>query len=225
MFTGIIEEIGTIESIKKGAHSATLTIHATTVLADVKIGDSIAVNGVCLTVTDYKSNYFTADVMHETLNRSSLRLAKPGFFVNLERAMPAYGRFDGHIVEGHVDGVGTIASIKKDDNAIWYTIQTTSEIMRYIVEKGAIAIDGISLTVAKVTSDSFCVSVIPHTADKTCLKHRKIGDNVNLENDIIGKYIEKFLQPQSIDNNKKGLTQEKHTNTLTMEKLSMYGYS
>ena len=146
MFTGIIEEIGTIRTINRGAASAVLTIAAETVLKDVHLGDSIAVNGVCLTVTSFSKNQFTADVMHETLNRSSLGTLRPGSHVNLERAMKADGRFGGHIVSGHIDGTGTITDIKKDDNAIWYTIKTPPELMRFIIEKGSITIDGISMT-------------------------------------------------------------------------------
>ena len=150
MFTGIIEELGTISNISKTAASAVLTISASLVLEDVQLGDSIAVNGVCLTVTSFTATSFTADVMHETLNRSSLGALRSGSKVNLERAMSAGGRFGGHIVSGHIDGIGKITDIKKDDNAVWYTIAASPEILHYIVEKGSIAIDGISLTVAYV---------------------------------------------------------------------------
>ena len=187
MFTGIIEEIGTIRTINRGAASAVLTIAAETVLKDVHLGDSIAVNGVCLTVTSFSKNQFTADVMHETLNRSSLGTLRPGSHVNLERAMKADGRFGGHIVSGHIDGTGTITDIKKDDNAIWYTIKTPPELMRFIIEKGSITIDGISLTVAREDKDRFQVSIIPHTAAKTILSEKK--------NDCVGKYVAKLLQP------------------------------
>ena len=197
MFTGIIEEVGTIKQIQKGAHSAILQIHANVVLEGLKIGDSVAVNGVCLTVTNLQSQCFHADVMHETLNRSSLSGLTIGSYVNLERAMPANGRFDGHIVAGHVDDVGKILDIKRDDNAIWYTIQASPNIMRYVVEKGSIAIDGISLTVAKVGSNNFSVSVIPHTSKVTSLSQKGIGALVNLENDMIGKYIERFTARQT----------------------------
>lgn len=195
MFTGIIEELGTINSISKNPASAVLTINASTVLEDVHMGDSIAVNGVCLTVTSFTDTSFTADVMHETLNRSSLGALRPGSKVNLERAMSADGRFGGHIVSGHIDGTGRITDIKKDDNAVWYTISAPPDILRYIVEKGSIAIDGISLTVAYVDSRCFKVSIIPHTSANTTLALRKPGDTVNLENDCIGKYVEKLLQP------------------------------
>lgn len=195
MFTGIIEEIGKIKGIRKGAASALLTIEASVVLEDVHLGDSIAVNGVCLTVTNFTGDTFTADVMHETLNRSSLGALKAGSAVNLERAMKADGRFGGHIVAGHIDGTGTIADIKKDDNATWYTVKAEPAVMRYIIEKGSIAIDGISLTVASIAKDSFRVSIIPHTSGQTTLSMKKPGDLVNLENDCIGKYVEKLLQP------------------------------
>lgn len=198
MFTGIVEEMGIVERVTKGAHSAVLSIRAVTVLSDLKIGDSVAVNGICLTATSVSSSGFTADVMHETLNRSSLASLVPGSRVNLERAMAANGRFGGHIVAGHVDGTGTVRSIKRDDNAIWYEISAPAEIMHYIVEKGSITIDGISLTVAKLSESSFSVSVIPHTAAVTVLSERKVGSTVNLENDIIGKYVEKLLTPAQV---------------------------
>lgn len=208
MFTGIIEEIGQVTQIQKGTHSAILHIQANIVLNHLKIGDSVAVNGVCLTATTITSHGFTADVMHETLNRSALSSLKSGSYVNLERAMPANGRFDGHIVAGHVDDVGKITVIKRDDNAIWYTIQAAPTVMRYIVEKGSIAIDGISLTIASLSTDSFSVSIIPHTAHVTTLGKRQIGDTVNLENDIIGKYVEKFLTPACLQPPKSGLTRD-----------------
>lgn len=194
MFTGIVEETGSIKNIKRGAASAELSIEASKVLEDVALGDSIAVNGVCLTVTDFSGSMFTADVMHETLDRSSLGALRPGSPVNLERAMKADGRFGGHIVSGHIDGTGHISNISRDDNAIWYTIDTSGDILRYIVEKGSIAIDGISLTVASVDESSFKVSIIPHTAANTILAVKKAGDVVNLENDIIGKYVEKLMR-------------------------------
>lgn len=193
MFTGIIEEVGKVVSIKKGAKSSILTIQGRKIFEDLKIGDSVAVNGVCLTVTSFSKNIFIADVMNETLMRSSLGGLSNGSLVNLEKAMAANGRFGGHIVSGHIDGTGSIIKIQRDDNAIWYTITTSDNLMKYIVEKGSIAIDGISLTVAKVDCKSFSVSIIPHTAKETVLSHRSVGDNVNLENDIIGKYVEKLI--------------------------------
>lgn len=195
MFTGIVEELGTIRSVRRGAASAVLSIGASEVLSDLKIGDSVAVNGVCLTVTSLDDGGFTADVMHETLGRSSLGALAPGSRVNLERAMPANGRFGGHIVSGHIDGTGKVASVRPDDNALWYTISAAPELLRYIVEKGSITIDGISLTVAAVDEKSFSVSLIPHTAAVTTLGKKRAGDTVNLETDIIGKYVEKLLHP------------------------------
>ena len=205
MFTGIIEEMGKIKEIRRGSASALLTIEAQTVLEEVHLGDSIAVNGVCLTVTKFTQTLFTADIMHETLNRSSLGALRSGSLVNLERAMKADGRFGGHIVAGHIDGTGIITSVKRDDNALWYTIQTSKDILRYIIEKGSVAIDGISLTVASVKPDAFQVSIIPHTAAQTTLSLRQPGDQVNLENDCIGKYVEKLLTPYQ---QRGGLTKE-----------------
>ena len=202
MFTGIVEEIGRVERIKHGQHSAVLTIHADTVLEGTKIGDSIAVNGICLTVTSFGKNYFTADVMHETLRRSSIGEAAAGSPVNLERAMAAGGRFGGHIVSGHIDGTGTIANMEREENAVWVTVETTPQIMKYIIEKGSIAIDGISLTVATVSTDRFQVSIIPHTGQETTLLTKKVGDIVNLENDVIGKYVEHLLHFKEPDNKK-----------------------
>ena len=173
MFTGIVEEMGIIRGIRKNRESAVVSVKAEKVLEDLKIGDSVAVNVVCLTVVEFFPGGFGADVMHETLDRSTLGSLKPGSRVNLERAMAAGGRFGGHIVAGHVDGRGAVRKIKRDDNALWYTIAGDREILRYVVEKGSIAIDGISLTVAKVSEDSFQVSVIPHTARETVLQERK----------------------------------------------------
>lgn len=208
MFTGIVEEIGTIQNIQKGRHSAVLTIGAEKVLEDVKIGDSIAVNGVCLTVTSFSSHSFCADVMHETLNRSSLAQIRRGSHVNLERAMAANGRFGGHIVAGHVDGVGKITAIRRDDTAIWYTVQADTSLLRYVVEKGSVALDGISLTVAKVTADTFSISAIPHTVEQTVLKERAEGDLINIETDVIGKYVEKLLQPAQPQQPRSAITRE-----------------
>ena len=170
-----------------------LTIKGEVILNDLKLGDSVAVNGVCLTVSKKSDNTFSADVMHETLNRSSIGGLKAGSRVNLERAVSASGRFGGHIVTGHIDGTGVLTAVEKDDNSVLYTIKAPDKIMKYIVEKGSIAIDGISLTVTTVTADSFGVSVIPHTAKSTVLSEKSSGDIVNLENDIIGKYVEKLM--------------------------------
>ena len=215
MFTGLVEEIGTVEQMRHGRHSAVLTIRAKTVLEGTKIGDSIAVNGICLTVTGLFSDRFSADIMHETLNRSALAGLTRGSHVHLERAMAADGRFGGHLVAGHVDGVGTILRIRRDDTAIWYTIQAKPEVLRYVVEKGSIAVDGISLTVAAVTGTDFSISAIPHTVSRTLLKERKEGDQVNLETDLIGKYVEKLLYTPR---------EQPEKSTLTREFLTRYGF-
>ena len=208
MFAGIIEEIGQIQAVKHGSASSRLTIQAAKILSDVQDGDSIAVNGVCLTVTSHGSGYFTADVMHESLRRSALGNLSQGSRVNLERAMAADGRFGGHIVAGHIDGTGMIEELRKEKNAVWVKIRTTPEILELIVEKGSICIDGISLTVAEVSEKSFQVSVIPHTGEETTLLKKKAGDRVNLENDIVGKYIKKFLTPSEPAGKCGGLTME-----------------
>jgi len=197
MFTGIVEEKGTVGHISLAGISGSIAIKARKVLEGTRIGDSIAVNGVCLTVVSLRPDGFTADVMAETIRRTGLGSLKPGDQVNLERAMAADGRFGGHIVAGHIDGVGTIRSAVPEGNAIWITIDAPPQILRYIVEKGSIAIDGISLTVAYVDESVFKVSVIPHTAAETTLLSKKAGDIVNLENDIVGKYIEKLMRPVS----------------------------
>lgn len=219
MFTGIVEEVGTISQISRGTHSAVLHIHGAKVLEGTKIGDSIAVNGICLTVTQLKPDGFTADVMHETLNRSALSKLSVGSPVNLERAMAADGRFGGHIVSGHVDGVGKIIHIRRDDTAIWYTIQAEPKVLRYIVEKGSVTIDGISLTVAEVSTSSFSISAIPHTVSCTVLKAKREGDPVNLETDILGKYVEKLLCGSTECGG--GKTEE---SKMTKEFLSRYGF-
>ncbi len=219
MFTGIVEEVGVLKSIRRGASSAVLEIAARTVLEDIHLGDSIAVNGVCLTATSFTGGAFTADVMHETLDRSSLAALRPGSRVNLERAMAANGRFGGHIVAGHVDGVGTVLETKRDDNAVWYTIAASPEVLRYVVEKGSITIDGISLTVARVGPESFAISAIPHTVAVTVLKDRKAGDKVNLETDIIGKYVEKLLITGPVQP-----AEPKQTSGITKDFLTRYGF-
>ncbi len=197
MFTGIVEEIGEIASIERGSQSAVLRIRCKKVLEDTRVGDSIAVSGVCLTVTSMTGNGYTADVMAETMERSSLGSLQPGSRVNLERAMAADGRFGGHIVAGHIDGVGKIENISRDETAVWYQISTDPHVLRYIVEKGSVSIDGISLTVAAVGDRDFRVSIIPHTQGNTTLADRRTGDVVNIETDIIGKYVEKLMQPPS----------------------------
>ena len=193
LFTGIVEEKGKVKSIQRGAASSRVTIEGSVIFGDLKLGDSVAVNGVCLTASQILGNTFTADVMHETLKRSNLGNLAIGDRVNMERAMSAGGRFGGHIVSGHIDGTGIIRGKKKDDNAVWLTIATSAKILRLIVEKGSITMDGISLTVTAVAEGEFSVSVIPHTAINTTLLDKRAGDTVNLENDIIGKYVEQLL--------------------------------
>ena len=195
MFTGIVEEKGTVRYMQLTGESGVLAVRAKKVLERTKIGDSIAVNGVCLTVTSLQPDGFTADVMAETIRRSSLGSCKVGSQVNLERAMAADGRFGGHIVSGHIDGTGVIRSMIREENAIWVSIGTSPQILHLIVEKGSICIDGISLTVARVDGQSFAISAIPHTVSVTTLAHRRVGDPVNLETDVLGKYVEKLLQP------------------------------
>lgn len=193
MFTGIVEETGTIKKIEKGTSSCRLTVEADKVLQGSEIGDSIAVNGVCLTITGMSGHLFTADVMAETIRRSNLGTLSSGSRVNLERAMAADGRFGGHIVSGHIDGTGVITEYTREENAIWVTITCDKKLLKYIIEKGSITIDGISLTVAYVDDCCFKVSIIPHTAEETTLIRRQIGAVVNLENDVIGKYVDKLL--------------------------------
>jgi riboflavin synthase len=195
MFTGIIEEIGTMRRVAESGPSLELTIEAAKVLEDIRIGDSIAVNGVCLTVTRYDSRTFTADVMPETYRMTTLSELKPGGKVNLERAMQAGGRYGGHIVQGHIDGVGVIRSRVKEHNAVVFTVEPVDlRQLKYIVPRGSIAIDGISLTVVRADDRTFTVSIIPHTLAETVLADKHPGDRVNLETDILGRYIERLLQ-------------------------------
>lgn len=193
MFTGIVEEIGTIVGIKKGEKSSRLTIKAKKILENTKLGDSICTNGVCLTVANASFNYFEADVMSETLTKSNLEILKIGSKVNLERALRLEDRLGGHIVSGHIDGIGQIVAIDRDDNAVWLSIKAPDNILKYIVYKGSISIDGISLTVAYVDNNLFKVSIIPHTGENTILLTKNMGETVNLECDVIGKYVEKLL--------------------------------
>lgn len=195
MFTGIIEELGSVRSLSLTGTSGKITIDAKKVLEGTRIGDSIAVNGVCLTVISLQRDGFTADVMAETVRRSNLGDLRRGDRVNLERAMAAGGRFGGHLVSGHIDGTGTIKSCRKEENAVWVTVTAGPDILRLIIEKGSVAIDGISLTVAAVSDRDFQVSVIPHTGEETTLLKKKPGDAVNLENDVVGKYVERLLTP------------------------------
>ena len=194
MFTGLIEEVGTLERIKKQGETMELTIRVRKVLEDAAIGDSIAVNGVCLTVVALKDGAAAMDVMPETYRKTALHRLSVGDRVNLERAMAATARFGGHIVQGHVDGTGTVRSRVPEGNAVVFEIVPDDPaLMRHIIPKGSIAVDGISLTVVDTTERSFRVSIIPHTLSETVLADRKPGDAVNLETDIIGKYVEHLL--------------------------------
>ena len=212
MFTGIIEERGILQEVQRSVNCAKVTIQAKKVLEEIQLGDSIAVNGICLTVTSFTKDIFTADVMPETWRRCSISQLSKGQLVNLERAMPMNGRFGGHIVSGHIDGIGKIQGMKREENAVLYEILVEEKILRYVIEKGSIAIDGISLTVTNVTDKSFSVSAIPHTVQNTNLKERKKGEFVNLEADCIGKYVSKFL----------GLTKKEET--ITEKFLMEHGF-
>ena len=208
MFTGIIEEVGKIEQVRKGEKSSVLTISAKKVLEGTKVGDSIAVNGICLTVTSLSENSFCADVMAETMRRTNLGEQTAESRVNLERALTPLSRMGGHIVSGHIDDTGTIAEYQKEDNATWITEKKEKNILKYIVEKGSVAIDGVSLTVAYVDNSVFKVSVIPHTASETTLLYKGLGNTVNLECDIIAKYVEKLTSFKDEDKKDDDITEE-----------------
>lgn len=197
MFTGIIEEIGTVSAIASTSMSIVLTLEADKVLEDVRLGDSISVNGVCLTVTSFTKNRFTVDVMPETVRATNLRDLKKGSKVNLERAMAAGGRFGGHFVSGHIDGTGTIIGKERMANAVYYEIEAGGDLLQFIILKGSIAVDGTSLTVFEVTDRSFKISLIPHTLSETILSTKGVGDTVNLECDLLGKYVRQFLNPRT----------------------------
>lgn len=201
MFTGIIEETGRVKTVTNNK----IAILAKTVLAGTKTGDSIAVNGVCLTVTNLGNDYFEADISPETIRVTALSELKIGSFVNLERAVQVGSRLGGHIVSGHIDGVGRSKYIKHDGQFFSLTLEVSSELAKYIVQKGSIAVNGISLTVADIDGKDVTIAVIPHTFENTNLKTLKIGDFVNIETDILAKYVEKFL---STDNNKSGISME-----------------
>ena len=185
--------MGRVKALHRGARSFTLQVEANLVVQDAKVGDSIATNGVCLTVTNLDDHSFNADVMPETVERTALGQLKPGSPVNLERALTLQSRLGGHFVSGHIDGTGRIVACRQDDTALRLTIECDNKLLRYIIEKGSIAVQGVSLTVARVDEQSFSVSLIPHTQAVTTLHEARVGDLVNLENDIIAKYVEKLL--------------------------------
>ena len=193
MFTGIIEEIGKVENIIKNTHSFKLIVKCKKVIQDVSVGDSIAVNGACLTVTEFGENSFSADVTSETMRRTAFSLLQIGTEVNLERALSFNGRLGGHIVLGHVDCCGKIISERKDENAVHIKIETEEKWFKYIIEKGSIAVDGISLTISEKRGKTFIVTIIPHTCIKTTLLNKKVGDMVNLECDYLGKFVEQLI--------------------------------
>jgi riboflavin synthase len=193
MFTGLIEEIGIVQSIRINGESAAINIAANSITKDLKVGDSVNTNGACLTVTSFSSSGFTVDAVAETMRRTNLSKLKSGDKVNLERALQLSDRLGGHMVSGHIDGTGTITQMNPEGNAQIVTIETVPEIIKYIIEKGSIAIDGISLTVMTVNKSSFKVAIIPHTSHETTLISKKTGNTVNLECDMVGKYIERFL--------------------------------
>lgn len=198
MFTGLVEEVGQIQTIAKGQRAARITIRADKVLRETRVGDSISTNGVCLTVTDFSKGSFTVDVMAETMRRTNLHLLSPGDEVNLERALKVGDRLGGHLVSGHIDGLGAIKHREQEENAVWLTIEAETELLKYIIPKGSIAIDGVSLTAARAEDVFFKVSIIPHTRDATTLLRKKAGDKVNLECDMVGKYVERLLRPESL---------------------------
>lgn len=194
MFTGIIEEQGTVKDMTESPENFELTIYSKGINTDMAIGDSISINGICLTVTNFSTDSFSVDFMPETLNKTSLKYLEVGDEVNLERALKADSRIGGHIVSGHIDGVGEILKIEADQNATWYQIKPQKELLKYIIYKGSIAVDGISLTIASVDEETFSVSIIPHTQAVTNLSDKKVGDIINLEADVLGKHVEKLLQ-------------------------------
>jgi len=215
MFTGIIEELGTVESVERRRSGSRLRVRCRAALADITEGASISVNGVCLTAVDLKPDSFGADVAPETLRRSNLGELKPGSLVNLERPLAAGGRLGGHIVQGHVDGTGEFLSLEALGGGNWWLrVRTPEELDRYLVFKGSVAIDGISLTAAEIEGGVLSVTVIPHTYQTTNLRTRRLGDRVNIECDILAKYLEKLLAARELPGRSK----------LTLEKLEEMGY-
>ncbi len=218
MFTGIVEELGTLAEIKGGRLASQLTIQAKKVLEDVNLGDSISVNGVCLTVTSFTSRQFTVDVMPETLKKTSLSQLQHGHVVNLERAMAMGSRFGGHIVTGHVDGTGMVISREAHANAVLFRIEASADLLKYMVPRGSITVDGVSLTIVDVWDRGFSISLIPHTLAHTSIRDRKSGDHVNLENDIIGKYVERLLHFPAAS------TQKPKEQTIDIDYLKQHGF-
>lgn len=206
MFTGIVEEIGIVKAITQGTHSIKLSIKAQKVLTNTQLGDSIAVNGVCLTVIFLASDYFIADVMPESMRKTNMGLLKIGDKVNLERALTLSTRLGGHIVSGHIDGIAKIIDMQKDDNATRITLTAPVKVLKYIISEGSIALDGVSLTVAHLGEDNFTVSLIPHTSEVTTLLTKHVGAIINVENDVIGKYVERLLDFKQNSKEKQSMT-------------------
>lgn len=222
MFTGLVEEIGEMRRIGRKGEAMLLSISASRIMDDLKLGDSVSVNGVCLTATTIDKGIFTVDVMPETYRSTNLKDLQPGGKVNLERAMAAGGRFGGHIVQGHVDGVGVIRSVLTDQNAVVYEVAPSNkDALKYIIPKGSVTLDGISLTVVKTTDTSFTVSIIPHTLAETVLAFKKAGDTVNIETDILGKYVEHLLHFGTEDPGRNGGTKP----GLSRDYLAEHGFA
>lgn len=214
MFTGIVEEIGTVSAVRQGANSLTLSIRCSKVLSDVQKGDSIAVDGVCLTVAEHSNGHFSADVMPETVKATTIQSLQTGSAVNLERAMAANGRFGGHIVSGHVDATGQIIARKRESNAIYIEIMLLPDLLKYLIPKGSIAVDGTSLTVFGVTDNSFMISLIPVTQEDSVIGHKQIGDRVNIECDMLAKYMERLM----------GMDKRNVNSGISMESLAASGF-
>ena len=212
MFTGLVEEVGQIRICQNRGDGLSLTIQASHILTDIALGDSIAVDGVCLTVEHFTERDFSVQAVGETVSRSTLGHKSVGHAVNLERAMQAKGRFGGHFVQGHVDGVGVIEAIEKRDPGYWLTVMAPDDITKFSVEKGSITLDGLSLTVAKIEDGKISLAIIPHTWSVTTLHYKKVGDKINVEVDILAKYINKFMQPYQKNSG------------LTLDKLSELGF-
>lgn len=193
MFTGIIEELGIIKKIEHKSNVVTLTIYANKILDGTHLGDSISTNGVCLTVTNIGKETFNVDMVKETLHRTTMKTLKIGAIVNLERALTLSTRLGGHMVSGHIDGTGVIERITNEGQTLNLTIKTDPHLLKYMIEKGSVALDGISLTIVEVTAHTFTVSIIPHTQSMTTLTQKKVHDTINIECDLIGKYVEKLL--------------------------------
>ena len=203
MFTGLVEEVGKVLDIKEDKKIWTISFECERIVKNISIGDSIAVNGVCLTVKKFTKNAFKADIMAETIRKTNLGFLKSGSLVNLERALKVGDRLGGHIVSGHIDGTGTIEEFRQEGDAIWVSIITSKNILKYIVYKGSVAIDGVSLTVSYVDEEKFKVTIIPHTKEVTTLIKKNINDLVNIECDVVGKYIEKLLLRKEVENESK----------------------